>query len=143
MGQKRQFLTPEGKQRLQAELDFLETVKRKEVATNLKAALEEGDLSENAGYEESKRQQAFVEGRIQEVASVLTNAQVLQTNFQSDIVLPGARVTVAETGCGPETYQIVGRAEADPLAGRISNESPLGAALLGKKVGDRVKVSIC
>lgn len=135
-----QFLTPEGRGRLEAELEFLQSVKRKEVAANLKSAREDGDLSENAGYQESKREQAFLEGRIRELDSILANAQVLKAAGDRGVVSLAARVTLAEEGCDSETYQIVGWAEADPLAGRISHESPVGAALLGKRVGDRVRV---
>ncbi|HUV93341.1 MAG TPA: transcription elongation factor GreA [Anaerolineae bacterium] len=135
-----QFLTPEGRGRLAAELEFLQTVKRSEVAANLKSARDDADLNENAGYQELKREQAFVEGRIRELASILANAQVLKAKGARDLVSLGARVTVAEEGRDSETYQIVGWAEADPLAGRISYESPVGAALLGRRVGDRVTV---
>ncbi len=134
------FLTPEGRQKLETELEYLRTVKRKQVAENLKAAVEEGDISENAGYDEMKREQAFVEGRIQVVEAILANAQVLRASGNGEIVSIGSRVTVAEDGESPETYLIVGRAEADPVKGRISNESPLGRALLGHSIGDQVCV---
>jgi len=140
MAPKVHFLTPEGRRRLEEELQLLVTVKRKQVADDLRSAREGGDLSENAGYEESKRQQAFVEGRIQELEAILSNAQVLEVNACHDVVALGTHVTVAEEGGDAETYRIVGQTESDPLAGRISNESPLGAALLGKEVGDRVQV---
>ena len=134
------FLTPEGRRRLEKELEFLRTVRRREVAANLRSTLEEGDLTENAGYDEWKRAQAFVEGRIREVEAILANPRLLKVSDDHDVVCLGARVTVAEEGREPETYQIVGRAEADPLAGRISNESPLGAALLGHRIGGKVQV---
>ena len=135
------FLTPEGYQKLEKELAYLRTVRRSQVAANLKAAVEGGDLTENAGYDESKREQAFVEGRIREIEAILSTAQVLTDRSDHEVVTLGARVTIVEDGGEPETYQLVGRAEADPLKGRISNESPLGRALLGRRVGDRVHVN--
>lgn len=134
------FLTPDGRIKLVKELDYLRTVKRLDVAESLKAAVEEGDLSENASYTETKREQAFIEGRIQELETILRNSQLLADSTRTDIILLGASVTVAEGSEDPETYQIVGRAEADPVKGRISNESPLGRALLGKRSGDLVRV---
>ncbi|MHB1296650.1 MAG: transcription elongation factor GreA [Anaerolineae bacterium] len=137
MADRVHFLTPEGRRKLEQELEYLRTDRRQQVASNLKSAVDEGDLTENAGYEESKREQAFVEGRIREVEAILANSQVLDLESGSqDKVSLGARVTVAEEGEEPETYHIVGRAEADPTKGRISNESPLGRALLGRKMGE-------
>ncbi len=140
MNGRMHFLTPEGRRKLERELEHLRTVRRKEVAENLASAVEEGDLTENAGYEEAKREQAFVEGRIRDIEAILADAQDLAHSGDSDMVRLGATVTVAEDGEAPEEYQIVGRAEADPLRGRISNESPLGKALLGCRVGDKVTV---
>ncbi len=140
MNGRMHFLTPEGRRKLERELEHLRTVRRKEVAENLASAVEEGDLTENAGYEEAKREQAFVEGRIRDIEAILADAQDLAHSGDSDMVQLGATVTVAEDGEAPEEYQIVGRAEADPLRGRISNESPLGKALLGCRVGDKVTV---
>ena len=136
------FLTPEGKRKLEAEVEYLRTVRRKEVAVNLKSAIEDGDLSENAGYEEAKREQAFVEGRILDVEAILGNARVLEeSDGQGDLVAVGSRVLVVEEGqSDPEAYHIVGPAEADPAAGRISNESPLGRQLLGRRIGDKISV---
>lgn len=134
------FLTPEGRSKLETELEHLRTVRRPQVAASLKSAIEEGDLTENAGYEESKREQGFVEGRIREIEAILANAEVLAHQTDRDVVSLGTRVTVAEEGGEPETYRIVGRAEADPSEGRISNESPLGKALLDHRVGDRLHV---
>jgi transcription elongation factor GreA len=140
MAEKIHFLTPDGRVKLVKELDYLRTVKRLDVAESLKAAVEEGDLSENASYTETKREQAFIEGRIQELETILRNSQLLADSTRTDIILLGASVTVTEGTEDPETYQIVGRAEADPVKGRISNESPLGRALLGKRSGDLVRV---
>ena len=140
MAEKIHFLTPDGRVKLVKELDYLRTVKRLDVAESLKAAVEEGDLSENASYTETKREQAFIEGRIQELETILRNSQLLADSTRTDIILLGASVTVTEGTEDPETYQIVGRAEADPVKGLISNESPLGRALLGKRSGDLVLV---
>lgn len=145
MSERTHYLTPEGRRKLEDELEFLRTVKRQQVTEDLKSAIEEGDLSENAGYEETKRQQSFVEGRIRDIEGILASSVVLENNGQgagvAEKVTLGVRVTVAEDGYAPETYLIVGRAEADPRAGRISNESPLGKALMGRRVGDKVSVS--
>ncbi len=141
MAERVHFLTVEGRQKLEKELDFLRTVKRPQIAANLKSAVDEGDLSENAGYEESKRDQAFVEGRIRDIEAILSNAQLMEDHSNHDTVVLGVRVTVVEDGSEAETYLIVGRAEADPSRGRISNESPLGRALMGRRIGDRVTVN--
>jgi transcription elongation factor GreA len=132
------FLTPEGYQKLEEELDLLKNVRRPEVAAAIHEAKMDGDVSENAGYEEAKRQQAFLEGRIITVETMLKNAVLIEANGPSDTVILGSRVTVVEDGFDPETYTIVGSAEANPGDGRISNESPLGKALIGRKEGDTV-----
>ena len=132
------FLTPEGLQKLEEELEFLKTVRRPQIARDIHEAKMDGDVSENAGYEEAKRQQAFLEGRIMTIDAILKNAVIIESDRSNDNVGLGARVTVVEEGFEPETYTIVGSAEANPGAGRISNESPLGKALMGHKAGDRV-----
>ena len=132
------FLTPEGYQKLEDELALLKNVRRPEVAAAIHEAKMDGDVSENAGYEEAKRQQAFLEGRIITVETMLKNAVLIEANRPSDTVILGSRVTVVENGFDPETYTIVGSAEANPGDGRISNESPLGKALIGRKEGDTV-----
>jgi transcription elongation factor GreA len=132
------FLTPEGYEKLQEELQYLKTVRRTEVAQAIHEAKMDGDVSENAGYEEAKRQQAFLEGRIITVEAMIKNAVLIESNGPSDTVILGSRVTVVEEGLDPETYTIVGSAEANPADGRISNESPLGKALLGRKPGEKV-----
>jgi transcription elongation factor GreA len=132
------FLTPEGHQKLEEELNYLTTVRRSEVAKAIHEAKMDGDVSENAGYEEAKRQQAFVEGRIMTLQAMLENAVLIESNGPSETVILGSRVTVVEEGWEPETYAIVGSAEANPGAGRISNESPLGKALMGHRVGEKV-----
>ncbi len=141
MSEKVQFLTPEGRRKLEEELEFLRTTRRREIAESLKAATEEGDITENSAYDETKREQAFMEGRIAIIEAILANAQVLERADGGNVVTVGSKVTVLESGLDDaETYMIVGQAEADPLAGRISNESPLGRALLGRSVGDEVAV---
>ena len=132
------YLTLEGKKKLEEELDYLVNVRRREVAEAIRSAKEEGDLSENSAYEEAKLSQGFVEGRIQTIEAQLRNAVIIEKNGNSDEVHMGDQVTVEEEGFGQETYQIVGSAEADPLDGKISNESPIGQALLGAKVGQTV-----
>ena len=132
------FLTPEGYKKLEEELEHLKNVRRPEVAAAIHEAKMDGDVSENAGYEEAKRQQGFLEGRIITVETMLKNAVLIETNGASDTVILGSRVTVVEDGFDPETYTIVGSAEANPGDGRISNESPLGKALMGHRVGDVV-----
>jgi transcription elongation factor GreA len=138
MTQQETFLTPEGYQKLEEELHYLKTVRRPEVADAIHEAKMDGDVSENAGYEEAKRQQGFLEGRIMTIEGMLNNAVLIESNGPTDTVILGAQVTVVEEGFEPETYHIVGSAEADPTNGRISNESPLGKALMGHRAGDRV-----
>jgi transcription elongation factor GreA len=132
------FLTPEGRQKLEEELEFLKTVRRPEVAEAIHEAKMDGDVSENAGYEEAKRQQAFLEGRIMTIEAMLENAVLIESNGPSDTVILGSQVTIVEAGFEPETYTIVGSAEANPGDGRISNESPMGNALMGHRAGDGV-----
>jgi transcription elongation factor GreA len=135
------YLTKEGYEKLQHELDYLRTEKRKEIAIRLQEAMEDGELIENAEYEDAKNEQAFVEGRIKELELLLANARVIEeSNGIHENIQVGCRVTIVEEGMEPETYFIVGPAEADPSKGRISNESPLGKALINHKVGDKVKV---
>jgi transcription elongation factor GreA len=135
------FLTPEGKERLEQELEFLRKVRRPEVAEHIRLAREDGDLSENAGYDAAKEEQAHVEGRIMTLENILKNAQIIENNNHSDIVVVGSSVTVQEDGYDPETFHIVGSAEVNPMQGRISNKSPLGQALLGRSKGDNVEVN--
>jgi transcription elongation factor GreA len=134
------YLTREGFERLQQELEYLRTEKRIEVADRLREALEDGELIENAELEAAKNEQSFVEGRIKELEILLSNAHLIEETNHTDLIQVGSRVKVQEEGLDPEEYVIVGAAEADPRLGRISNESPLGKALLNHKAGDRVKV---
>ena len=138
MTQQETFLTPEGYQKLEEELEYLKSVRRPEVAQAIHDAKMDGDVTENAGYEEAKRQQAFLEGRIMTIDAMLKNAVLIKPEGTSDRVVLGSRVTVAEDGLEPETYVIVGSAEAAPAEGRISNESPLGKALMGHQLHDQV-----
>ncbi|HSO27658.1 MAG TPA: transcription elongation factor GreA [Anaerolineales bacterium] len=137
------YLTREGYNRLQDELEHLRTVRRQEVAERLHEALEGGDLGvdPDAEYEAAKNEQAFVEGRIKELEMLLSQARVVDAPKDSDTVTVGSKVTILEDGGEEEAYNIVGAAEADPRSGRISNESPLGKALMGKRVGDEVTVN--
>ena len=134
------FLTREGHQKLQEELDYLRTVRRHEVAERLHEAMEGGELIEDAEYEAAKNEQAFVEGRILELEMLLANARVINENNVADVIQVGVTVTIQEEGGQPESYTIVGPAEANPRNGRISNESPLGRALMDHRAGDIVRV---
>ncbi len=139
--EERTYLTEEGAAELRAELDELLNVKRPELAGKLKDAIAMGDLSENADYHDAKEQQAFLEGRIQYLERLLRSATIIDDeDREKGIVTVGSEVTVQEDDLDPETYRIVGPAEANPGEGKISNESPLGRALLGKKVRAKVKV---
>lgn len=138
MQNEQTFLTPEGRQKLEDELHYLTTVRRVEVARAIHEAKMDGDVTENAGYEEAKRQQGFLEGRIMTIEGVLRTASIIEANGPSEEVCLGSLVTVAEDGFEPESYMIVGSVEANPGQGRISNESPLGKALIGQRVGVRV-----
>ena len=137
------FLTKEGYQKLQDELDYLRTAKRQEVANRLHEAMEGGELIENAEYEAAKNEQAFEEGRVQELEVLLATAKIIEENGKkkSDIVQIGSKVTIKEGNYEAETFTIVGVAEANPREGKISNESPIGKAILNKEEGDEVKVT--
>jgi transcription elongation factor GreA len=132
------YLTPEGAAKLRAELTELTGPRREELSKRLRAAIQMGDLSENADYHKAKEDQAFLEGRIQEIEAVLRTAIIVEKTH-SDVVTVGSHVTVQEEGFDPETYYLVGAKEADPRHGKISNESPIGSALMDHKVGDTVE----
>ena len=138
------FLTKEGFEKLQEELDYLRKVKRQEVAERLHEAMEGGELIENAEYEAAKNEQAFVEGRIQELDVLLATARVIDNDKKkkADAIQVGSTVTIQEDGSEEETYTIVGAAEANPREGKISNESPMGKAILNHRAGDEVQVEI-
>ena len=137
------YLTQEGYNKLREELDYLLNVRRREIAEQIAEAKAEGDLRENAGYDEAKNAQAFVEGRIRELEVKIRNAQIIDdSNSPANLVGLGRRVVVQEEGSSDEeSYVIVGSTEADPRNGRISNESPIGKALIGKRKGAKVTVN--
>jgi transcription elongation factor GreA len=135
------YLSRDGLTKLRTELDEMTNVRRVEVATRIHDAKEHGDLSENAEYEDAKNEQAFVEGRIQTLEALIKNATIIDENHSTDHVQIGSTVSV-ESGDGKETFTIVGSAEASPREGRISNESPVGRALLGRKKGEKVVVRV-
>ena len=132
------YLTPEGEAKLKAELAELTGARREELAQRLRSAIQMGDLSENADYHKAKEDQAFLEGRIQEIEATLRMATIVEKK-QSDVVMVGSRVTVQEEGFDPETFSVVGAKEADPRNNKISNESPIGSALMNHKAGDVVE----
>jgi transcription elongation factor GreA len=140
MGNSTVYVTPEGLKKLEDELEHLRTVKRQEVAQRLHEAMEDGELIENAEYEAAKNEQAFVEGRILELEHMLAQAQVIEPGKSTGVVGIGSTVVIQEDGKPAETYTIVGAAEANPRDGLISNESPMGQALLDHKAGDDVDV---
>ncbi len=135
------YLTREGYAALEKELEYLKTVRRHEVAERLHAALSEGELIENAELEDARREQAFVEGRIIALDEQLRHATIIEEPAIHGVVSVGSHVTIREVnGTEEEKYHVVGSAEADPRKGKISNESPLGKALLGKRVGEQAVV---
>jgi transcription elongation factor GreA len=143
LNDKEIILTPEGLAKLQDELDELKTVHRKEVNDRIRQAKEYGDLSENAEYEDAKQEQAFIEGRILKLEAMIRNSRIInESEYAADEVHFGSSVKVKDLK-NSETYEfhIVGSAEADPSSKRISNESPLGRALIGHKKGETVDVS--
>ena len=140
MNLKPTYLSAEGEQALRNELAELIGVRRPEIATRIHDAKEHGDLSENAEYEEAKNEQAFVEGRIAQIEAMLKTAVIIEAGGTDHVAL-GSTVEL-ESPDGRETFTIVGSAEARPAAGRISNESPVGRALLGKRAGDEVVVHL-
>jgi transcription elongation factor GreA len=141
MNNKPAYLSKEGLEQVRHELDELVNVKRAEVAARIHEAKEHGDITENAEYEDAKNEQAFVEGRIQTLSALVKNAVVIEENHSSTHVQIGSHVSL-QSEDGKESFQIVGSAEAAPAEGKISNESPVGRALLGRKKGDEVTVSV-
>jgi transcription elongation factor GreA len=136
------YLTAEGRDELAKELAFLVNVRRPELAAKLKEAVSQGDLKENADYHDAKEQQAFVEGRIKYLENLLHSAEIISGGRKDGVVGIGSRVTIVEVGeSDEETYNIVGAAEANPSEGKISNQSPIGSALLGRKAGEKFKVT--
>lgn len=135
------YVSKEGLERFKQELEDLVNIKRKEIIERIERAKELGDLSENAEYAAAKDEQAFTEGRIIELRDMITRAEVINGDGRVDLVRVGSKVKVKNDDMETE-YEIVGVAEADPLTGKISNESPLGRAFLGKKRGDKVQVQV-
>jgi transcription elongation factor GreA len=143
MTDKEIYVTPDGLRKIEEEVEYLRTTKRREVADRIKQAKAFGDLSENSEYEDAKNEQAFVEGRILMLESMIRNAKLISVNGPAGEVAIGVRVRLRELDSGDEfEYQIVGSAEADPANDRISNESPVGQALLGRRPGDVVEVAV-
>lgn len=141
---KQNILTIEGLSKLEEELDYLKSKRRAEVAQRIKQALAFGDISENSEYDEAKNEQAFVEGRIAQLENILKTAKVIDDeDIQTDIVSVGCKVTLKDVELGDEVeYTIVGSAEADPMNLKISNESPVGRALIGKTAGSIVDILV-
>jgi len=144
MTEKPTILTAEGLRKLEEELEYLKTVKRREVAERIKAAKEFGDLAENSEYEDAKNDQAFTEGRILQVEQMLRNAKIIDNHDSpSDEVVVGSTVRLKDLTTGEDLmFMIVGSPEADPDDDKISNESPVGRALLGKRKGDVVEIMV-
>ncbi|XHB96209.1 transcription elongation factor GreA [Lactococcus garvieae] len=143
-GRKTFPMTKEGLEKLEQELDNLKLVKRPEVIERIKIARSYGDLSENSEYEAAKDEQAFIEGRISTVETMIRYAEIVDNaNIDKNEVALGKAVVFQEVGDDEEEeYEIVGTAEADPFSGKISNESPIAQALIGRKVGDVVKIPL-
>jgi transcription elongation factor GreA len=133
------YLTADGESKLKAELEALKGPRREELAQRLRSAIQMGDLSENADYHKAKEDQGFLEGRIQEIEAVLRNAIIIEKSANIDVVSIGDHVTIQEDGFDPETFHVVGAKEADPRNGKISNESPIGRAMMDRKVGEVVE----
>lgn len=133
------YLTQEGLEKLRLELEELTGPKRTELANRLRSAVQMGDLSENADYHKAKEDQAFLEGRIHEIEHSVRNAVLIQNNTSNEFVRLGSHVTIQERELPAETYHVVGAKEADPGKGRISNESPIGRALMEHRVGEVVE----
>lgn len=142
--EKETILTSDGLTKYEKELEYLKTVKRREIAERIKQALEFGDISENSEYEDAKNEQGFIEGKILTIEKMLRNAKVIdEQEVHADDVSLGSKVTLIEVNGGDEVeYKIVGSAEADPSQYRISNESPVGRSLIGQKVGSVVNVNV-
>jgi transcription elongation factor GreA len=144
MAEKQIILTAEGLKKIEQKLDFLKSVRRREVAERIKQAIEFGDISENSEYEDAKNEQAFIEGEIITLEKMLRNSKVLdEGEIGTDVVSIGSTVTLKDLEFGDELeYTLVGSAEADPTELKISNESPVGQAILGQKVGSVVEVNV-
>lgn len=143
MADKRVLLTADGLKKLQEKLDFLKGERRQEVAARLKAAIALGDLSENSEYDDAKNEQAFLEGEILELEESIRNSKIIEASADSNIVSLGAQVVLKDIEFDEvDTYMLVGATEADPDNGKISNESPVGLAIMGQPVGSVVDVVV-
>lgn len=143
MPEKEVILTLDGLKKLEEELEILKSQRRREVAERIKQAIEFGDISENSEYEDAKTEQAFIEGRIITLEKMLRNARVIDDNEQKDHVSVGSTIVLKDIEFGDEEeYTIVGSAEADPAVNKISNESPVGKAVLGHQKGNTVEVNV-
>ncbi len=134
------YLTPEGKDELETRLEFLRTARRREVAERIRAAKDDGDISESGEYEDAKREQAFLEGEIRSIEQTLRYGRVIVNNGATETVSVGRTVTVRDPEGVQESWRIVSPAEANPRQGKISTASPIGAALVGRHVGEHVEV---
>ena len=144
MADKKVMLTEDGYNKLVEKVNYLKSVRRIEIAERLKAAIALGDLSENSEYDDAKNEQAFLEGEIQELEAKIRNSDIIKAG-SGDVVQMGSKVVVLDVEFaedGPQTFMIVGSTEADPDEGKISNESPVGAAIIGKSVGEVVEVHV-
>jgi transcription elongation factor GreA len=143
MVDKTQYMTREGYETLKKRFNYLTRVRRPEIAERVRTALEDGgDLTENTEYEDAKNEQAMLEGEIVRIETILRNAQIIEDPSNADEVLIGSQVTIVEKGTDDEeVYRIVSPADANPAQGKLSMESPLGSALMGKQVGDKVKIA--
>lgn len=140
--EKKHYMTAEGKEKLEHELEHLKIEKRKEIVERIKIARSFGDLSENSEYDAAKDEQAFVEARISQLELMVRNAVIIEDDESTDVVKIGKSVTFQELPDGDkETYMIVGSAESDPFGGKISNDSPMARSLIGLSVGEEVSVS--
>ena len=143
MADKSVLLTADGLKKLQEKLDYLKSVKRLEVADRLKAAIALGDLSENSEYDDAKNEQAFLEGEIAELEEKIRHAKIIENSVDSNVVSMGSKIVLKDLEFNEtDEYQLVGSTEADPDEGKISNESPVGAAIIGKSVGEVVEVHV-
>ncbi len=143
MAEKQVMLTEEGLRKLEEKLEHLKTVRRTEVSERIKQAISFGDISENSEYEDAKNEQAFIEGEIMTIENMLRNSKIIEEGQNTDTVMMGSTVVLKDIEFDEDLeYTIVGSAEADPMEARISDESPVGKAVLGHRVGDIVDVTV-
>ncbi len=134
------LITKEGLKKLKEELEDMKTRQREELSKRLRFAIQQGDLSENADYHKAKEDQAFLEGKIREYEETVAGAKIIDGSNNNGVIDVGSHITIQEGSYPEERYHMVGAREANPMEGRISNESPIGKALLGRKAGDTVTV---